>query len=206
MLAANISTVLRIMTPKDFWPAARIAQVDILTTIVYAAGAYLVFGLLYTKNTKAISSLKILTAIGRIILSFAFITLYGLKGAVYSALIMETVFMITSFRLAQRAYKLPLEYKKISIMSVFAVLLVIFIDIIPLVPTNIVEGLGNFISDSSLTRHLENFIGSWKGGKVSSLITQNSYNLAQLMVNCCLCTLYFITVFVIRPGKLRRFL
>lgn len=203
LLAANISTVLKIMTPPDFWPAARMAQIDIVTTIVYAAGSYLIFGLLYTKNTKVISSVKSIAAIGRIIFSYMFISLYGIKGAVISALLIETVFLVYSFRRSQVVYKLSLEYLKISILVVFAIILVLAIDVIHLVPTSIIGAVGNLLSGVFTCKFLAYLCQEWHACKIFTVLNEHAHNIASLLVNCSVSALFGLSIIVVKPDMFR---
>jgi len=203
LLAANISTVLKIMTPPDFWPAARIAQVDIVTTIAYAAGSYLIFGLLYTKNTKAISSVKSVAAIGRVLCSYIFISLYGIKGAVFSALLMETAFLLYSFRLSQRAYNLPLEYSKIVILISFAVGLVLVIDVTPLVPSSLIASIANLMTGLLSCKIVAYLCQEWHAYKFFAVLNKHVYNIATLLVNCCFSSLFGVSILVVKPDMFR---
>ena len=199
-LAANISTVLKLMTPPEFWPAARIAQVDIATTIIFSASTYLLFGLLYTKQTKVISSIRAVMAIGRVIFSFAFITFFGLTGAVYSALFMETVFLIWSFKLSQRAYTLPLEYLKIVFIGVSALLFVYVIEFTSIVPISFAGNINRLIS------YTVQYISSSEGpayGKLFNVIHHHSMDVSILIVNSFLCSLYFLVILLVKPDLIK---
>lgn len=203
LLAANISTVLKIMTPPDFWPAARIAQVDIVTTIVYAASSYLIFGLLYTKNTKAISLVKSVAAIGRVIFSYIFISLFGIKGAVFSALLIESAVLVYSFRLSQNAYRLPLEYVKILALIALAFVLVLLINILPVVPSRLIVSIDNHMASMLTCKFIINICQEWHAHKIIAVLSEHTYNIATLIVDCSLSALFGLSIFIIKPDMFR---
>ena len=123
LLAVSIQSILKLTTPSDFWPAIAIAKIEIMTTIINGSISYLSFGILYQKKTMLLSLIiGILTPV-KIFFSFIFISVWGLKGAAYSALIMECVLLIWIFIKAQALYKLPLEYWKIFIIIIFGFIL-----------------------------------------------------------------------------------
>ena len=199
---ANLSTVLRLMTPPEFWPAARIAQVDIATTIIFSASTYLLFGLLYTKQTKVISSIRAVMAIGRVIFSFFFITLFGLTGAVYSALFMETVFLIWSFKLSQRAYTLPLEYLKIVFIGISAILFVYVIEFTSIVPISFAGNINRLISYT--VQSIASFSSEGPAyGKLFNVIHHHSMDVSVLIVHSFLCSLYFLVILLVKPDLIK---
>ena len=50
-LAVGIDDLLVIMTPSEFWPAAQIVKVEIVTTILASANVFFMFGLIYRNRT-----------------------------------------------------------------------------------------------------------------------------------------------------------
>lgn len=199
LLAANIGTILTILTPPEFWEAASVARIEIATTVVAAANMYLVFGLIYRKQTWAITRIRIVTAGLKIALSAAFIALAGLRGAAYSALIMEIVVLVWIFIKAQRAYPLSLEYRKIAVLSTSAVVLVLAIDKLPLYAGGLLNHVERILFDN-LTGFLASTpLGTWRSGKLIDLLNDRTFDFARLFVNCVFCLFYGGLVFVVKP-------
>lgn len=114
ILGVTIQSILKITTPPEFWQAAAIVRIEIITTILNGTITYLSFGILYSKKTGILSNIKIAVVPIKIILSFVFILLWGLRGAAFSALLIEFIMLIWILKKAQALYRLPLEYWKIG--------------------------------------------------------------------------------------------
>ena len=130
IMAVCIDDVLKILTPPQFWEAVGIARIEIMTTIIAASNAFLVYGLLYKKRTHIISVIKTEVALVKIAISAALIYFFKLKGAAYSALFAETVLLLLIARKSLECYPLKLEFKKLATIvggaiSIFYVLHVI---------------------------------------------------------------------------------
>lgn len=120
VLAVCIRGLLELLTPPEFWPAARVAQVEIVTTIVGAAGTYLTFGLIYHKRTLTLSLVKSVLTPVKILMAFAFVATWGLAGAAYSALVIELITLVWISSRSQACYRIPIEYGKLFLMAVVA--------------------------------------------------------------------------------------
>lgn len=201
-LAANIGTVLRIMTPPEFWPATAIARIDIATTVVAAANVYVLFGLLYTKQTRMITRIRMITAVVKIGLSAVLIGAAGLAGAAYSALVMEVFTLILIFTEAQRAYRLSIEYRKIAILSIAAIALVALVDHAPVFASGVLDQLQGMLSD--LVSSLANTpLGEWRSGKLIEVLGGRAADFARLLVGCFLCLFYGALILVVKPDLVR---
>jgi len=134
LLAVNIRPVLALLTPPEFWPAARIARIDIVTTILAGLVTYIQFGVIYTRQTKRLALIKSLVAPVKVAISFFMIRLFDLSGAAYSALITEVVLLLWIGRASQSVYKINIEYARIlgtSLAAVGLFLIIEYIDVIP---------------------------------------------------------------------------
>lgn len=202
-LAANIGTVLAIMTPPEFWPAAGIARIDIATTVVTVANAYLWFGLLYSKQTRTITHIRMVTAIVKIALSVVLITAAGLAGAAYSALAMAIVTLVWTFSKAQRAYRLPLEYRKIVMLGISAIALVVLIDHMPQFASGVLDRVETSLFDNLIAFLANTPLGGWRSGKLIEVLDNRTAEFARLLVSCCLCLLYGALILVVKPELVR---
>lgn len=117
MLGVTIQSIIELTTPPEFWQAISIAKIEIITTILNGSITYLSFGILYSKKTKILSLIKMVLAPIKILVSFLFIFSWGLKGAAYSALMMEFIALIWIFNKAQTLYPMPFDYWKIGLIS-----------------------------------------------------------------------------------------
>lgn len=128
LLGVTIQTILQLTTPAEFWPAVSIAKIEIVTTILAGSTSYLSFGILYRKKTMVLSIIRLILTPTKILFSFVFIFIWGLKGAAYSAFLVEAITLIWILLKAQSLYKLPLEYWKIFFIVSGAFILFFVID------------------------------------------------------------------------------
>lgn len=128
VMAVSIPGLLELMTPPEFWQAARVAQVEIVTTIVGVAGTYLTFGLIYRKKTITLSVVKLVLTPLKIVMAIAFVAKWGLAGAAYSALVIELVSIVWISSRSQACYRIPIEYGKLFLMVVVAAALFTALD------------------------------------------------------------------------------
>lgn len=204
-MAANIGSVLKIMTPPEFWPAVSIARIDIATTVMAAANAYLVFGLLYSKQTHTITQIRMIAAVIKIGLSAIFILVAGLAGAAYSALVMEVIVLIWIFNKAQHAYRLVLEYRKIIVLGGFAIMLVVFVDYVPEFASELLNWIELVVFDNLIAFLSNTPLAAWRSGKLIETLSNRTTQFAHLLVSCCLCMFYGLLIFVVKPELLGRF-
>ncbi len=123
LLSINVENVIIVLTPPEFWPATKIARIDIVTTIAAGVNAYLALGLLYQKRTKRLGGIRFSAAPVKILLSFFFIYFLGIQGAAYSALIVEMGLVLWIGTSAQETYPVALEYRKLSVIAATAILM-----------------------------------------------------------------------------------
>ncbi len=198
-LAANIGMILAIMTPPEFWPAARLAQIDIVTTVLASASSYLLFGLLYSGRSATISRIRMTIAVLKIGFSTILIMGLGLAGAVYSALVMEIIMLAWIFTKAQQAYWLPLEYVKIIVLCGSAVGLVVLVDQLPYVSGGVLDQIKALFFDNFVIFLANTPLGGWRSGKLIEILNAHTAEFARLFVGCCLCLLYSTLVFIVKP-------
>ena len=120
VLAVNIETVLKLLTPPEFWPAARVAQIDAAQIVTSGAALYLGFGLYYAKKTGVLARITIVTSVLKLGLSFVLIGIWGLYGAAWSGLLTAVAMAVAQWIYSQRYYRLPIDWGKIVLISVCA--------------------------------------------------------------------------------------
>ncbi|MBK8167479.1 MAG: lipopolysaccharide biosynthesis protein [bacterium] len=121
VMAVVIRPVLELLTPPEFHLAYRIARVEVLTTILQGLQFHLAFGLYYAKNTALISKLRTGAAVIKVLLSWYFISRWGIYGAAFSAAVMGAVGLAADFHYSEKHYKLPLEWRTLGVITAAAV-------------------------------------------------------------------------------------
>lgn len=187
VLAVTIRSLLELMTPPDFWPAARIAQIEIVTTILSGCVGYLMFGLVYHKRTTTISVIKSALTPLKIALAATLIFSWGLIGAAYSALLFEIVTLVWVGTKSQALYRIPIEYGKISVIVLAASALFValdgnsYVDFGPadLIREHVFTPLVAFLQHSSL--------GEWKSGKLVQIFREKQDEALRAMLNAVFC-------------------
>ena len=209
LMSVAIEDVIEIMTPVEFWGAVRIAKIEIMTTVLAGATTYIMFGLLYSKETKTIAVIRSVCAVIKIGLSFLFITMWGLLGAACSALITEIIILAWISWNSQRSYPIRIEYAKIAIIILSAVgigFAVSYVDYTNFWPaiylrTHALNDVRLFLSSTPL--------GAWKDGKLIGIFQARETQVVSLAFNLLFAMSYLFLLPVVQPGfaqsALRRF-
>lgn len=207
IMAVCIEDLLKVLTPPEFWYAHRIAQVEIVTTLLMAASFHLNFGLFYAKQTKVLAMIRGVTSVVKVGVSYVCIYLWGLRGAAYSAAIVAAIMMLWTHHRSQRLYRLKVQHGRLLVL--IGVALAIFLAL-------------NFVHFDRLAgvralaqRHLpewtaslsDTFLGQWKEGKALRLLEEKALPLVDMIVKGLLACLYFALFPLVHDGtrlKLRR--
>lgn len=193
VLAVAMQDILELMTPQSFWAAKRIAQIEIVTTILAGCTTYLSFGILYRKATKIFTYVKSVLTPAKIALAFTLISAWGLTGAAYSAIIIEGITLIWIFRKSQGFYRIPLQYYQIAVMVGSAIIIFVLID------GNRYENFGPAVYAREhllpiLTGYLSKTpLGEWKSGKLIYLFRMKQDQVVSLLFNM-LSSMMFLAV------------
>lgn len=200
LLAVTIRSLLELMTPAEFWPAARIAQVEIVTTILSGCSGYLAFGLIYHKRTATLSVIRSALTPAKIALGVGMITAWGLAGAAWSALLIEAVTLIWLVSKSQTLYRIPLEYGRMVAIAAAAGVLFLLLDgnsYIGFAPADLLrEHLF-----APLTAFLQGTpLGAWKSGKLVQLLQEKQDVALRAMFNGLFC-LPFLALLPLLRGR-----
>ncbi len=192
MLAVTIPQIITMLTPPEFWFASQIARVEILTTVLGACVSFLYFGIIYSKKTKYMSNIRIVLTPIKITLAYFLIYNYGLKGAAYSALVIQAAefFLVTSY--SQKFYPVKFEFFQIIIIILTSSLVFYWLN-----NFNYNEfGPAVFIQNEVLPYGVDiiqnSFLGEWKSGKILTIIKKNEMNFISFMFNVIFCLVYLI--------------
>lgn len=192
ILAVNIHTVLRLLTPPEFWEAFSIARIQTLQVIVHGVGLHLTFGLIYAKRTALYSKLAILTSAIKVGLAYVMISTWGLHGAAWSSLVSATIFTVWGHVLSRRHYRFLLEWRKIGLMTGIALALFLAID---QMRTETIAAWGAPILETTeawLNGMRDTWLGSWKNGKLLTLLSARGDLMLDIGVRTLLVGLYLV--------------
>ena len=144
--------------------------------------------------------IKIVLAPIKILVSFLFIFSWGLKGAAYSALMMEFITLIWIFNKAQILYPMSLDYWKLILISFsgFIIFLVLGTD------NQLHKSIILYASEQlfyPLMIFLEKILENWNLAKIY-LILQNKKDNIVLLISNIILSLAFLGLvpFVWRPA------
>jgi O-antigen/teichoic acid export membrane protein len=206
LLAVVIKPVLEMLTPPEFHLAYRIARVEIVTVILQGAYYHLLFGLAYAKDTKTISNLRTGTAAFKIVLSWFFISTWGIYGAAYSAAVTGVVTAILTFRYSQRHYRLPLQWGALAFVVGSAAMVFLLATRWDVTATTAYAWLDTQVLPAVSDGLGRTFLGSWKDGKYVQVLAERSGLLAEIALRGTTAACYAVLVPAIHPPTRTRFL
>jgi len=152
------------------------------------------FGLLYSKQTGILSKIISISSILKMVISYLLIKTYGLQGAAYSACLLAIVQAILVTVYSQRAFRVDLEYKKITFISISALSLAFLVKHVPY--TNFLPAL--FLKKSLFplfTEFLQSTaVGEWKSGKIVDIFKMKQDNIIELVFNTILSLLFLVII------------
>ncbi len=209
LITVNIRTVLELLTPEAFWPAYRIARIEVYTMIMQAVYMHLGFGLYYAKDTRSMALIRGSMSVVKVGLSWLFIHLWGLYGAAFSAALTQSVVTAWGSIASQRRYAIAIEWKKIGLIVVMATsyfVVLANVDLAPTAPhrwleTEAVPALSRAVDATPL--------GDMRDGKIPVLLTDRAALIASLILQTLLCATYLLVFPIIHAetrAKIRRLL
>jgi len=192
LIAVNIRTVLELLTPESFWPAYRIARVEVVTMILQGCYMHVGFGLYYAKETKTMALIRGVVSVVKVGLSYLFIHLWGLSGAAYSAVVAQTCVTTWGGIVSQRRYAIDLEWRKIALITTAAAtyfLVLVNVDLSGL-------GVHVWLRDSVVPALVDGVgatpLGGWKNGKALTILTERGGLISDLILQTLFCATYLI--------------
>jgi len=199
IMAVVIKPVLEFLTPPEFHLAYRIARVEILTLILQGAYYQLIFGLAYAKETGTISKLRGGTSALKVILSWFFISTWGIYGAAFSAAIIAILALVLVFRFSQAYYRLQLEWKALTLITLIAGGLFVWLTRWDVSTTPVFALLNEQILPWSRDLLAHTFLGSWKEGKLIAALDDRSVFVADALIRGALATTFIVVLPIIHP-------
>ena len=196
LLAVNLGTLLRLMTPEEFWGAVIVGELGILSTILTGCFSYLEFGLLFTGRTRMLSVIVGVKAVLKLGLSYLFISSWGLRGAALSAAVTDAFAVAWVWRASQRAYPLVFEWRRIGAIGVTAVGLFLFVQLAGGSCRRIAEAAAAPVRDA-----LSGVIGA-RGLELLSL--ERAGGVLQLVITTIVASCFLLLMPYVRPGLATR--
>jgi O-antigen/teichoic acid export membrane protein len=191
IIGVEIPILLEVLTPSEFWLGGTVAGLIVLSRIVLASYYHFMFGLLYSKLTKKISKIQILTMLLNVSVSFFLVQYYAITGAVISSLI-SSVFQCTmAHYMARKCYVVPFEWKKITLIVGMGIVLYILIDGLNLSDNyTYSQWVKNELTDYAKSFNSALNLDSFKEGKLANYIINNINLITEGMLKFLMCISY----------------
>lgn len=190
LLSVNIGALIQLLTPEEFWPAARISQVLIVAGILQESYYHLIFGLYYHKQTRVISMIKAVTAVIKIAISFLLISSFGMGGAAYSAAIIAAVQLVWVARRAQALYPLVIEYRKVTTILSTALVLGVGLNLFDLERTAFGAWFTHAVFNPGVDLLRGTFVERLASGKVFRILESQEGMLTSMLFKTLIACLY----------------
>lgn len=194
IMAVNIDSILFIMTPPEFWYASSIAKIDIITTILVGSISSLEFGLLYKKQTKIISKIISISSVLKIAVSYLLIKNYGIYGAAYSGCLLAILQIVLVTVYSQKHYRVQLEFKKIAIISLVAMVTVLAINNIEHTSFPPAIFIKAHLLPTVTYALFDTLVVEWKADKLIELLKLKQDLLVSLIINSLLSLFYLLII------------
>ena len=206
IMAVVIKPMLETLTPPEFHIAYRIAQVEIVTVILRGAGRHALFGLAYAKDTVTISKLRSISAALKILLSWFFITNWGIYGAAFSGAVTALFSIILVFHFSQKRYFLQVEWKALTLMIATGVIMFLGLTHWDYSTSGAFQLLNGQIRPRIQEGIGQTFLGSWKDGKLIIALGERSGQVAEIILKGLLAALFVVILPIIHPPTRQKWL
>jgi O-antigen/teichoic acid export membrane protein len=110
------------MVDDNFSRAAPITPMVVLSMIIFGAHRHFDFGILYSKKTKFLAYINIFCAVLHLLGNFLLIQIFGLYGAVFSSIIALTVQAGMLYKISQKFYPIPYQFKRLLTCMMVAII------------------------------------------------------------------------------------
>ena len=198
LLAVNADTILRLMAPSEFWPAARFVRLYVVSGLLAASAAYLNLGLFMAKATKALARIRTWASAIGVVLSYVFITRWGLDGAVYAGLITTLIILPWTVIASQRRFRIAVQLDKVVFLVVFAAVLYVVIAHGPVKAVPGVERLARFFGSEVAEWVSRTPLAHVRDGAVLKIVKDRGEDVALLIVKTVLCLTFGLLAPVVR--------
>lgn len=182
VMAVVIRPVLELLTPPEFHLAYRIARVEIVTTILQGLQFHLAFGLYYAKDTALVSKLRMGAAVIKVLLSWVFISRWGIYGAAFSAAVMGAVGLAADFHFSEKRYKLPLEWRTLGAIVFAAVAAFIWLANWDVTATALFGWVDGTLVPRVQAALADSVLAGWRDGRLVSELRDHSEPVTEILL------------------------
>lgn len=113
VLSILIPEILQVMVPSEFRSAGTIIPLVVFSMIIFGSHYHFDFGILYSKKTKYLAYINMVSAILNLGLNYSLIRNYGLFGAVWSATIILGFQALLLYYFSNKFYPIEYEFQRI---------------------------------------------------------------------------------------------
>ena len=114
IISVYIPEILRLMVSPEFYGAAKYIPLVVFSMIVFGTHYHFDFGILYSKKTKYLAYINVISASLNLVTNFLLIKNFGLWGAIWSAVIILSLQAFLLFYISNKLYKIEYEFIKIA--------------------------------------------------------------------------------------------
>jgi len=201
VLGVNIREVLELLTPPEFWPAAHVARIEIVSLVLAGSYYHLMFGLYYHKRTGTIALIRAVTSLVKIGLSYVFISTWGIYGAAWSACLIWGATLLWSAIKSQALYPIRIEYRKIALIVAAALVLDRILGSFEIRDTAAHAWLAEKGLPALFPMIDASPLGGLKDGRLSSLLAERAPLVASLMLRITLSFSYLLIFPLFHDGS-----
>lgn len=113
VLSLLIPEILQVMVTSEFQNAGTIIPLVTFSMIIFGAHYHFDFGILYSKKTKYLAYINLVSAVLNIGLNYSMIRNYGLFGAVWSAIMILGFQALLLYYFSNKFYPIEYEFQRI---------------------------------------------------------------------------------------------
>jgi|GEM_PF-4241227 len=120
VFASIAPLLLRTLVDPKFWDASSVIYVFVLATAVSCMNYVFGLGIYISKQTRLIFVPTLLGGAANLVICFAFTSRWGLVAAAFSSLAGSAVYLLTSFMISQRHYRIDYDLRAGAVVVVAA--------------------------------------------------------------------------------------
>jgi len=172
IMAVCIRELIMILLPHEFWPAYRIARIEILTVLMQSSMYHFIFGIFYMKKTKDWAIVRGWCAAIKVGMSVVFISLWGLYGAAYSACGTMLIMLVWGTWLGMKHFFFPIEKAKVGLLLGGAVAMFLILQGADMKSIGLFDPIRTSWMPWLISNLDGTFFSTWKEGKVIVLLNE----------------------------------
>jgi O-antigen/teichoic acid export membrane protein len=128
ILAVEIPSILKLLTPKEFWVPDFYAILAVLPPILISCYYHFNFGIIYSRVTFEISKIQFISALISCLANYFLIKAFGLLGALVAAVLVYSSQLIITYLYAKKHYFIPYAWSQMAKVFIGFIVLFFLID------------------------------------------------------------------------------